>query len=117
MPKNRFIGATIAVFAKMGPSILSLLGKLLKLSKLVKVGLAAASFATYAYMFSWKFALILMAMIGFHECGHVWAMKRQGIKTKGFYFIPFFGGAAIADETFGTRWKEFVIAIMGPAWG
>jgi Zn-dependent protease len=58
-----------------------------------------------------------MIAIGFHESGHVWAMKKMGIKTKGFYFLPFIGGAAIAEENYKTYGQNSFIAIMGPVWG
>jgi Zn-dependent protease len=86
-------------------------------AKLFKVGLAGVSFALYAYMFTWKFALVIMVQLFIHEYGHIWAMKRCGIKTKGIYFIPFFGGAAVASESFKTRWDEVYIAMMGPVFG
>lgn len=103
-----------ALIAKFGGKLVSFLGKAFKLTK---VGFAAASFAGYALLFSWKFALLLMIAVGFHESGHVWAMKKMGIKTKGFYFIPFIGGAAIAEEEYRTYGENAFISIMGPIWG
>lgn len=103
-----------ALFAKLGTKGFSLFAKLFKLTK---VGFAAFSFAGYALLFSWKFALLIMIAIGFHESGHVWAMKKMGIKTKGFYFLPFVGGAAIASENYRTYGENAFIAIMGPIWG
>lgn len=103
-----------ALCAKFGGKALSLLAKVAKIGK---VGFAAATFIGYAAVFNWKFALLLMAAIGFHESGHVWAMKRMGIKTKGFYFLPFIGGAAIAEEQYRTYGENSYIAIMGPIWG
>jgi Zn-dependent protease len=103
-----------ALIAKFGGKLVSFLGKAFKLTK---VGFAAASFAGYALLFSWKFALLLMIAVGFHESGHVWAMKKMGIKTKGFYFIPFIGGAAIAEEEYRTYGENAFISIMGPVWG
>jgi Zn-dependent protease len=103
-----------ALTAKLGTKGLSIFAKLFKLTK---VGFAVASFAGYALLFSWKFALLLMIAVGFHESGHVWAMKRMGIKTKGFYFLPFIGGAAIAEESYKTYGENAYIAIMGPIWG
>lgn len=103
-----------ALFLKLGTKGLSILAKLFKLTK---VGFALASFAGYALLFSWKFALLLMIAVGFHESGHVWAMKRMGIKTKGFYFLPFIGGAAIAEENYRTYGENAFISIMGPIWG
>ncbi len=114
----RKMGAGIAILAfKIGPKILSVFLKLLKGAKVGKIGLAGASAASYAYMFTWEFALVIMLMLFVHESGHVWAMRRCGVKTKGFYFIPFFGGAAVPEEEFPSRGAEMYIAIMGPIWG
>lgn len=106
-----------ALFAKLGSKVLSIFAKLLKGLKFTKVGLAALSLAGYAAVFNWKFGLLLMIAVGFHESGHVWAMKKMGIKTKGFYFLPFIGGAAIAEEQYRTYGENAYIAIMGPIWG
>jgi Zn-dependent protease len=105
------------LFAKLGGKLISVGTKLLKGLKFTKVGLAAASLAGYAAVYNWKFGLLLMIAIGFHESGHVWAMKKMGIKTKGFYFLPFIGGAAIAEEEYKTYGENAFIAIMGPVWG
>jgi Zn-dependent protease len=106
-----------ALFAKIGGKIAPVLLKSAKAFKFLKFGLAIASFAGYAYLFTWKFALLIMVALAWHESGHVWAMKRMGIKTKGFYFIPFIGGAAVATENFKTYGQNSYIAIMGPIWG
>ncbi len=106
-----------ALFAKLGTKALSAAPKFLKALKMTKVGLGAASFAGYAAFYNWKFAVLLMVAVGFHESGHVWAMKRMGIKTKGFYFLPFIGGAAIAEEQYKTYGENAYISIMGPVWG
>lgn len=106
-----------ALFGKLGSKALSVLAKLAKGLKFTKVGLAALSLAGYAAIFNWKFGLLLMIAIGFHESGHVWAMKKMGIKTRGFYFLPFIGGAAIAEENYRTYGENAYISIMGPIWG
>src|SRR5574337_174660 len=102
--ENKSKAGIFALFAKLGSKLISVLGKLFKSIKLIKVGLAAASLAGYAALFSWKFGLLLMIAIGWHESGHVWAMKKMGIKTKGFYFLPFIGGAAMAWASAGLYW-------------
>ncbi|HZU12971.1 MAG TPA: site-2 protease family protein [Chloroflexota bacterium] len=84
---------------------------------LVKAALAAASFGLYSVVFTWQFALLILISIFVHENGHIWAMKRCGMKTRGIYFIPFIGGAAIADSAFRSRREEVFVAIMGPIWG
>ncbi|RPJ78128.1 MAG: site-2 protease family protein [Deltaproteobacteria bacterium] len=91
--------------------------KLAKTAKVVKVTLIGGSFAAYAYMFSWKFALLILCFLFVHEYGHIWAMKRCGLKTKGIYFIPFLGAAAVTNEQFKSYKDEVYIALMGPVWG
>lgn len=98
---------------KFGPKLL----KLVKALKIGKAGLAGASMASYAYLFSWQFAAMVMVLLFVHESGHIWAMRKCGVKTKGIYFIPFLGAAAVADNQFPSRKAEVFIAIMGPIWG
>ena len=107
----------IALAAKLGPKVLSVGVKIAKVAKVGKMGLAVGSMAAYAYLFTWQFAVLIMISLFFHESGHIWAMKRCGLKTKGIYFIPFLGAAAVSEDTFGTRRNEVYIAIMGPIWG
>ncbi|MCP5079970.1 MAG: site-2 protease family protein, partial [Psychromonas sp.] len=91
--------------------------KLLKSAKMIKVVLAGASIAAYSWLFSFQFALALIACLVFHEYGHIKAMKHFGMKTKGIYLIPFMGGLAMSDEKINTRWQDVVISIMGPCFG
>lgn len=97
--------------------LLSLGMKALKSAKLIKVVLASASLAAYSWLFSFQFALALIACLVFHEYGHVRAMKFFGMKTKGIYLVPFLGGLALSDEKINTRWQDVVISIMGPMFG
>ena len=107
----------IALALKLGPKMLGLLGKMAKTLKVGKVGLAAASAGSYAYLFSWKFAALIMLTLFVHESGHIWAMKWYGMKVKGIYFLPFFGGAAVSEDRCPSREAEVVVALMGPFWG
>ncbi|MGF1696357.1 site-2 protease family protein [Vibrio lamellibrachiae] len=97
--------------------LVSLGMKALKSAKLIKVVLASASLAAYSWLFSFQFALALIACLVFHEYGHVKAMKYFGMKTKGIYLVPFLGGLALSDEKINTRWQDVVISIMGPFFG
>jgi Zn-dependent protease len=90
---------------------------LAKFAKLGKVGLAALSFGAYAVVFNWQFALVIVSMLFVHESGHIWAMRHYGMKTKGIYFIPFIGGAAVSEGRLHSRKEEVVVALMGPIWG
>lgn len=89
----------------------------LKGLKFLKFGLAAATLAIYSSIFTWKFALLIMIAIGWHESGHVWAMKKLGFRTKGFYFLPFLGGVAVQTDAYKTYAQNVFVSIMGPVWG
>jgi putative peptide zinc metalloprotease protein len=97
-------------------SLIILFVKLFKVFKGLKLLLAGATLATYSYLFTWEFALAIMWAIGIHELGHVWAMRRTGMPTPGFYFIPLFGGAAIGERA-KSEWQDVFITAMGPSWG
>ncbi len=97
--------------------LMSLAFKLLKSAKVIKVILAGATLAAYSYLFSFQFAIALIACLVIHEWGHIRAMKYFGMKTKGIYLIPFFGGLALSEDKINTRWQDVVISIMGPSFG
>lgn len=102
---------------KMSGIVLLSIGlKLFKSLKVIKLALVGASVAVYSVMFTFEFALALVAVLVFHEYGHVRAMKKFGIPTKGFYLIPFFGGVALGDKA-RTQWEELYISMMGPVFG
>jgi len=113
----RIHAGIVALAVKLGPKFLAVVMKFAKAVKVGKFGLAAGSMAAYVYLFTWEFAILIMVSLFFHECGHIWAMKRCGLKTKGIYFIPFLGAAAVSEEMFKTRRDEVYVAIMGPIWG
>lgn len=79
--------------------------------------LGLSFFIVYTILVNWKFSLILMATIAFHEYGHLWAAKRKGLSTGGFIFIPLIGGLATVKENYKTYAQQAYVAIMGPVWG
>lgn len=107
----------LALLFKIVPKFLSIFVKFAKFFKIGKFGLAIVSVASYAYLFTWKFAIMISILLLIHEYGHIWAMKRCGLKTKGIYFIPFLGAAAVSEDSFKSRRDEAYIAIMGPIFG
>ena len=50
---------------------LKILSSLLKVAKSMKFVLAAGTAITYAFLFTWKFALLFMLGVGLHEMGHI----------------------------------------------
>ncbi len=110
---RRSLGLLVVLLAKFS----ALLLKLLKGLKLTKLGLGAAAFGSYALLTDWRFAAVILFVIGVHESGHVWAMRRSGVPTRGFYFLPFMGGVAIADAPMPDRDSTVFMALSGPVWG
>lgn len=124
MKKSYWVGIVVLLtkvggklLPKVGAKLLEIFPKLLKGGKAVKGGLFAGSAGAYTSLFGWKAALMILALLFFHESGHLWAMKRRGMKTKGMYFIPFLGAAAVPDEEFPSREAENYVALMGPTVG
>ena len=114
---RKFSKLLLGLLAKFGGKLLAIVIKLVKALKMGKVALAGLSFAAYASIFTWRFAFLLMGSIAFHELGHIWAMHRCGMKTRGIYFIPLFGAAAVSEEEFPSREVESFVALAGPVWG
>ena len=115
LPASAHLAKAATSHSFMGLAALAF--KLFKSAKVIKVVLAGASVAGYAWLFTIEFALVLIACLVAHEYGHVRAMRYFGIKTKGIYLIPFVGGLAVSDEKINTRWQDVVISIMGPCFG
>jgi len=90
--------------------------KFLKAAQVIKVALLAASVAVYSVMFTLEFAFALIGVLVFHEYGHLRAMKKFGLPTKGMYLIPFVGGLAVGDMP-KSRWQDVYISMMGPVFG
>lgn len=101
------------VVMKMHDALLAVLKPLFGIKAVGVVG----SVGYYTYLFTWQMAVALVVFIGIHEYGHLWAMKKCGIKTKGMFFIPGLGAVAVAEERFGSAKNEAYIAIMGPVFG
>jgi Zn-dependent protease len=99
----------------------SLAGALVKggfvVVKAGKLILALASFAAYAFLFTWQFAVIILGMLVIHEYGHLRCMKHYGMKTRGIYLIPLLGAAAVAEDNFPSRRAEATVALAGPLTG
>ena len=120
---TRDIEEQVPVVKTIAKQKISLIGlgslalKLFKSAKAIKVLFAGGSLAAYSWLFSFEFALALIACLVFHEYGHIRAMKYFKMPTKGIYLIPFVGGLALSDAKINTRWQDVVISIMGPTFG
>ena len=73
------------------------------------------AFASFAYLWGLRDAILLAVIIILHELGHALAMLIVGIPVKGIYLVPFFGGAAIAAAPYRNEGQIGFVALMGPA--
>jgi len=68
-------------------------------------------------VFNWKIALLIMVAVGFHEYSHLFAARQLGLKTGGFYMIPFVGGLALITERYSKTTNKVITVLAGPAGG
>ncbi len=83
----------------------------------VDLGMAAIFLAVMSFLISFKFAIILMPLMIFHEFGHAWGMRLYDIRVRGIYFLPPIGLAVVPDDPMDSRLVEADTALLGPAWG
>lgn len=118
--KEKFLSSRAKFFeTKAGKNTEIVIGRLAKFfgTKPGKFFLVLLSFASYMLFLTWQFSAIVIVMLYIHELGHIWAMKRQGMKDCEIYFIPFIGAAASSNSDSSSHKAGIVVAIMGPVWG
>jgi Zn-dependent protease len=71
----------------------------------------------YAMLYGWRFGAGLVALIFVHECGHLVAAKKLGLKVGAPVFIPFMGAIIALKEAPRNAWIEAQVAIGGPMLG
>lgn len=90
-------------------------------SRLKQLGFAVFTFIVYAMIVpptpNWAAAALLVVGVGFHEMSHLWAAKRMGLKTKGFYLVPFMGGVAFIGGPYKTYSQQAFVVLLGPVGG
>lgn len=71
----------------------------------------------YWTAFGWKFALGLVVSIYIHEMGHVWMLRRYGIKATAPMFIPGLGALIRLKQAPANVVEDNRIGLAGPIWG
>lgn len=64
----------------------------------------------------WPLALMILAMIYFHEVGHQAAARYFGAQTGGIYMLPMLGGIAMINGRL-TRFEDAAVSLWGPVHG
>lgn len=71
----------------------------------------------YAMADGWWFAVGFVLLIFVHECGHLIAAKRLGLRVGAPVFIPFMGAVIALKEAPKNAWIEAQVGIGGPLLG
>jgi Zn-dependent protease len=71
----------------------------------------------YAQAWGWWFAAGFVILIFVHECGHLIAARRLGLKVGAPVFIPFMGALIALKEAPRNAWIEAQVGIGGPILG
>jgi Zn-dependent protease len=111
------LAALIALIAKAGASLKWLLLLLPKAKIFTTAGTMLVSVAAYGLIWGWKFGLGFVLLLLLHELGHVFQLRREGVKASAPMFIPFMG-AFIGAKSFGKdAGAEARVGLAGPILG
>ncbi|MGH2916243.1 MAG: site-2 protease family protein [Solirubrobacteraceae bacterium] len=108
------IGIALLAFAAKIKSILLLLANF---KVLVTAGSMAVSVAAYATIWGLRFAVGFVILLLVHECGHVIALRREGLRASAPMFIPFLGAVISARSLGDNALAEARVGLAGPILG
>jgi len=113
------VGIGLVVVIKLLAKIKFLILPIIKfLPLLLKTGgTMVLSIGAYALAWGWKFALGFVLLMLVHECGHLLAARRIGLKVGAPVFIPFMGAFIAMKEAPRDAWIEAQVGLGGPLVG
>jgi len=109
----------LVLLAKFGAKVKFLILPILKFFPLLLKtgGSMLVTMWFYALSLGWQFAVGFVLLILVHECGHLLAAKRIGLKVGAPVFIPFMGAFIALKEAPRNAWIEAQVGIGGPLLG
>ena len=115
------IGATLAAIglfiAKLGTKAKLLLVALPKLKLFTTSASMLVSIAAYQLIFGWLFSVGFVLLLLLHELGHVFQLRREGVKASAPMFIPFLGAVISAKSMGDDAGAEARVGLAGPILG
>jgi Zn-dependent protease len=115
------IGGALAavglVLAKVGSEAKVLLVALPKLKLFSTSASMLVSIVAYQLIFGWLFAVGFVLLLLLHELGHVFQLRREGIKASAPMFIPFLGAVISAKSMGDDAAAEARVGLAGPILG
>src|SRR5215208_2710798 len=106
--------AALLLLAKFGKAALLLLGKA---KLLTTAGSMLVSIGAYALIWGWKFGVVFVLLLLIHEMGHVFQLRREGVKASAPMFIPFLGAVISAKSMGDDAAAEARVGLAGPVLG
>jgi Zn-dependent protease len=110
--------AAIGLFiAKLGTKAKLLLVALPKLKLFTTSASMLVSIAAYQLIFGWLFSVGFVLLLLLHELGHVFQLRREGVKASAPMFIPFLGAVISAKSMGDDAGAEARVGLAGPILG
>ena len=110
--------AAIGLFiAKLGAKAKLLLVALPKLKLFSTSASMLVSIVAYQLIFGWLFSVGFVLLLLLHELGHVFQLRREGIKASAPMFIPFLGAVISAKSMGDDAGAEARVGLAGPILG
>jgi Zn-dependent protease len=115
------IGSALAaiglLLAKIGAKAKLLLVALPKLKLFSTSASMLVSVVAYQLIFGWTFAVGFVLLLLLHELGHVFQLRREGVKASAPMFIPFMGAVISAKSMGDDAGAEARVGLAGPILG
>jgi Zn-dependent protease len=111
------LGGLGLLLLKLGAKLKALVLLLPKLKLLTTSGTMLVSVAAYSLIWGWQFAIGFVLLIFVHEMGHVFQLRREGVKASAPMFIPFMGAVIWAKSMGGNALAEARVGLAGPILG
>ncbi len=102
---------------KFGAKLKGLLLLLPKLKILTTSASMLVSIGAYTLIWGWRFAVGFVVLLFVHEMGHVFQLRREGIKASAPMFIPFVGALVAMKELPKDAAAEARVGLAGPILG
>jgi Zn-dependent protease len=119
-PKRSWRKRLTAPFAALIAALAKLKALLLLLPNLklfTTAGTMAVSVAAYSLIWGWTFALGFVVLLFVHEMGHVFQLRREGVKASTPMFIPFLWAVITARTLGNDAAAEARVGLAGPILG
>jgi len=109
--------AAVLLLVKFGAKLKVVLFALPKLKLFSTSASMLVSIAAYQLIFGWAFAVGFVLLLLLHELGHVFQLRREGIKASAPMFIPFLGAVIAAKSLGKDAAAEARVGLAGPILG